>query len=54
MERLRADAIRYKRGFTLDAEIQPATGERRWMRLIAAPVCEGDRAVRLHGLKFVI
>lgn len=54
MERLRAYAIKHRRGFTLDAEIQPATGKPRWMRLIAAPVCEGDRVVRLHGLKQIL
>ena len=41
-------------GFTLDAEIAPATGARRWMRLIAAPVCEGGEVVRLQGLKFLV
>ena len=54
MERLRAYAIKHKRGFTLDAEIRAATGELRWMRLIAVPHCDGDRAVRLHGLKLII
>jgi hypothetical protein len=24
------------------------------MRLIAAPVCDGDRVVRLHGLKQIV
>lgn len=54
MERLRAYAIRHRRGFTLDAEICPAVGDRRMMRLIAAPVLDGNRAVRLHGLKLII
>lgn len=54
MERLRSYAIRHKRGFTLDAEIYPGVGGRRWMRLIAAPVCDEGRAVRLHGLKLII
>jgi PAS domain-containing protein len=54
MERLRAYAIKHRRGFTLDAEIRPAHGRRRWMRLLAAPICEGGRVVRLHGLKQVI
>jgi len=54
MERLRSYAIAHKRGFTLDAEIRPAVGGRRWMRLIAAPVCDGDKVVRLHGLKLII
>jgi PAS domain-containing protein len=51
MERLRAHAVKHRRGFTLDAEIVPATGPRKWMRLIAAPVCIGSRVVRLHGIK---
>lgn len=51
MERLRAYAIKHRRGFTLDAEIRPATGPSKWMRLIAAPVCVGRRVVRLHGIK---
>lgn len=54
MERLRAYGIRHKRGFTLDIELLPATGGSRWIRLVTAPVCENDRAVRLRGLKIVI
>lgn len=55
MERLRAFAIAHRRGFTIDVEIRAhALGEIRWVRLIAAPVCAGDRAVRLHGLKLAI
>lgn len=54
MERLRAYAIKHRRGFTLDAEIKPALGRRRWMRLIAAPICDGNRVVRLHGLKQIL
>ena len=51
MERLRAYAIKHRRGFTLDAEIVPVNGPSRWMRLIAAPVCVGRQVVRLHGIK---
>lgn len=51
MERLRAHAIRHRRGFTLDARIIPAQGQPRWMRLIAAAVCEGNRVLRLEGIK---
>lgn len=51
MERLRAHAIKHRRGFTLDAEIIPVNGPPRWMRLIAAPVCVGRQVVRLHGIK---
>lgn len=51
MERLRAHAIKHRRGFTLDAEIIPGHGSPRWMRLTAAPICQDGRVVRLHGLK---
>ena len=54
MERLRDYSIKHRRGFTVDVEICAAVGETRWMRLIAAPVCVDDRAVRLHGLKLII
>jgi|SRR5690242_8610399 len=54
MERLRSYAIRHKRGFALDVEIRPASGGRRWMRLIGAPAGIGDRVVRLHGLKLIL
>lgn len=53
MERLRAHAIRHHRGFTLDVEIRAASGEARWMRLIAAPRQDGGRSV-LHGLKLIV
>ena len=54
MERLRAYAIRHRRGFTLDALIRPAVGRARWMRLIAAPICDDQNVVRLHGVKRLI
>jgi PAS domain-containing protein len=54
MERLRAYAIRHRCGFTLDVEIRAATGEERWMRLITAPVLDGEQAVHLHGLKLIV
>lgn len=54
MEKLRAYAIKHRRGFTLDVEIRPAHATPRWMRLIAAPVCIDDQIVRLQGLKFVV
>jgi hypothetical protein len=54
MERLRAYAIAHRRGFTIDVEIRVPGSEKRWLRLIAAPVCVGDRAMRLHGLKVAI
>jgi PAS domain-containing protein len=54
MEHLRSYSTRNNRGFTLDVEIRAAVGQIRWMRLIAAPLCEQDRAVRLHGLKLIV
>ena len=54
MEKLRAYAIKHRRGFTLDVEIQPGQGARRWMRLIAAPLCVEGRVVKLQGLKFLV
>jgi hypothetical protein len=55
MERLRAHAIRHRLGFTLDVEIRAAgVGQVRHVRLIGAPVYEGDVAVRIHGLKLII
>lgn len=54
MENLRAYSIKHQRGFTVDVEIRAAVGETRWMRLIAAPICVDNRAVRLHGLKLII
>ncbi|MBB5686218.1 hypothetical protein [Sphingobium boeckii] len=54
MERLRAYAIKHRRGFTLDVNIRPPAGQRRWVRLMAAPIFDGGRVVRLRGLKRVI
>lgn len=53
MERLRAYAIRHKRGFTLDVDIHQADGMGQCaMRLIAAPVLnEADDVIGLHGVK---
>lgn len=51
MQRLRSYAIKHRRGFTLDAEIRTVSEGIAWMRLIAAPVCEGGRVVRLEGVK---
>lgn len=52
MERLRAHAIRHRRGFTLDVEVRPVAGvASRWIRLGAVPICAEGRAVRLEGYK---
>lgn len=55
LERLRTHAIRHKRGFTLDIDIRAAAvGETRRVRLIGAPVCQGNKVICLHGLKFIV
>jgi diguanylate cyclase (GGDEF)-like protein len=51
MERLRAEAIRTGRSFTLDARIRTRHGASRWMRLTADVVYEHDRPVRIFGAK---
>ena len=51
MERLRAYAIRHRRGFTVDVDIRPLGGGECSMRLIAAPILQGSRVVALHGVK---
>lgn len=51
MERLRADAVRFGRGFTLDARIVRADGSPRWMRLTTDVVTDAGRAVALYGTK---
>ncbi|WP_420144452.1 diguanylate cyclase [Sphingobium sp.] len=53
MERLRAYAIRHRRGFTLDVDIHQADGMGQCaMRLIAAPILNDDGVVvGLHGVK---
>lgn len=53
MERLRAYAIRHRRGFTLDVDINQADGGGRCaMRLVAAPVLDDTgEVIALHGVK---
>jgi len=51
LETLRSRAIREHGGFTLDAEIVTAHGNRRWMRITANVECEAGRPVRLFGMK---
>lgn len=53
-ERLRAHAIRHRRGFTIDVEMHPAAALPRWMRLVASPVIVDGRVERLEGLKLPI
>lgn len=54
MERLRLHAIKHARGFTIDTQIRAANGQERCMRLIAAPICDGHRVIRLQGVKLLI
>jgi len=51
MEELRNHAIKHRRGFTLDVEIQPVQGGRRWVRLVAAPICAEPGVAGLWGTK---
>ncbi len=51
MERLRAEAIRNRAGFSLDAQIWTRCGDKRWMRLTAQVACEQGRPVRIFGAK---
>jgi hypothetical protein len=54
MESLRAYSIKHRRGFTIDIEIAPIVGGTRGMRLIAAPVVQNGKVVKLHGLKLAL
>ncbi|MDO9442349.1 MAG: EAL domain-containing protein [Beijerinckiaceae bacterium] len=47
----RAEAIRDRTGFRMEARIVTARGNPRWMRLTATVECEGDQAVRIFGMK---
>ena len=51
MEQLRAYAIRYRRGFTLDIDIRPLNGGTCTMRLVTAPIVHAGEVVALHGVK---
>ncbi len=51
LEALRAEALRTGLGFSLDARIVTAAGQRRWMRLNTDVVLENGRATRLLGTK---
>lgn len=48
---LRDRAIKERSGFSLDAEIITAKGNHRWIRITATVECEGDRPVRIFGMK---
>ncbi|TGD98246.1 GGDEF domain-containing protein [Methylobacterium nonmethylotrophicum] len=48
---LRSRAIAERAGFALDAEIVTARGRQRWIRINAVVECEGERPVRIFGMK---
>lgn len=50
LERLRAHAIRHRRGFTIDTEVDAPGQPRRWIRIVAVPDLAEGRAIRLRGL----
>lgn len=51
MERLRADAVAFGRGFSLDARMVRDDGSARWMRLTAEVTRQNGRSVALYGTK---
>jgi diguanylate cyclase (GGDEF)-like protein len=51
LERLRSRAIAARTGFNLDTDILAPDGKRRWIRITATVECNGERPVRLFGLK---
>lgn len=50
LERLRTHAIRHRRGFTIDTEVDAPGQSLRWVRIVALPEVENGRSVRLHGV----
>ncbi|MBP1862347.1 sensor domain-containing diguanylate cyclase [Rhizobium herbae] len=48
---LRSKAIAERNGFTMDAEIITAMGNRRWIRITATVECEDAKPVRIFGIK---
>lgn len=50
LERLRAHAIRHRRGFTIDTEVDAPGQPPRWVRIVALPEVENGRSVRLRGV----
>lgn len=51
LQRVRDFALRHALGFILDAEVKPEGAGRQWIRVLALPVFENGRVVRLHGVK---
>lgn len=50
LERLRNHAIRHRRGFTIDTEVDAPGQPLRWIRITALTDVEDGRSVRLRGL----
>ena len=50
LERLRNHAIRHRRGFTIDTEVEVPGRPLRWIRITALPDVKNGRSVRLRGL----
>ncbi|MET0313307.1 MAG: sensor domain-containing diguanylate cyclase [Hansschlegelia sp.] len=48
---LRARAIAERTSFCIDAEVVTPARELRWVRITASVECDGDRPIRLFGLK---
>lgn len=51
LERLRAHALRHRRGFTIDVLVRPHGAPARWVRINAAPRVAEGRPVELYGTK---
>ncbi|MGN6573588.1 MAG: diguanylate cyclase domain-containing protein [Pseudolabrys sp.] len=51
LDRIRSRAIAEHTGFNLDTDILTPSGGRRWIRITATVECNGERPVRLFGLK---
>lgn len=51
LTRIRSRAIAERGGFSLDAEIVTALGNRRWIRITATVECENDVPIRIFGMK---
>jgi diguanylate cyclase (GGDEF)-like protein len=51
LDRRRSKAIAERSGFTMDAEIVTARGNRRWIRITATVECEDGEPVRIFGIK---
>jgi len=51
LHRRRGRAVEERSGFSMDAEIVTAKGNRRWMRITATVECSGNTPVRIFGMK---